>query len=178
MSYFRFSVGCGEEWTRTTELRRGQIYSLLQLPLCDFPIFMFPVVCLGFFRADEGTRTPDRLITNQLLYQLSYIGFFSFVKQLFFCFEAAKILLFFYPAKYFFSFSLSFFSIFSKSILFLIVNFLLISSFSIADLSFHHQNTPFLQCFSASEMSFFLYCSQFECDMLFSILSLHTFFFR
>ena len=38
MSYFRFSVGCGEEWTRTTELRRGQIYSLLQLPLCDFPI--------------------------------------------------------------------------------------------------------------------------------------------
>lgn len=28
----------GEEWTRTTELRRGQIYSLLQLPLCDFPI--------------------------------------------------------------------------------------------------------------------------------------------
>ena len=28
-------------------------------------------------RADEGTRTPDRLITNQLLYQLSYIGFFS-----------------------------------------------------------------------------------------------------
>ena len=42
MSYFRFSVGCGEEWTRTTELRRGQIYSLLQLPLCDFPISMFP----------------------------------------------------------------------------------------------------------------------------------------
>jgi hypothetical protein len=24
--------------------------------------------------ADEGTRTPDLLITNQLLYQLSYIG--------------------------------------------------------------------------------------------------------
>ena len=29
-------------------------------------------------RADEGTRTPDRLITNQLLYQLSYIGFLMF----------------------------------------------------------------------------------------------------
>lgn len=25
-------------------------------------------------RADEGTRTPDLLITNQLLYQLSYVG--------------------------------------------------------------------------------------------------------
>ena len=28
---------CGRGWTRTTELRRGQIYSLLQLPLCDSP---------------------------------------------------------------------------------------------------------------------------------------------
>ena len=27
-----------------------------------------------FGGADEGTRTPDMLITNQLLYQLSYIG--------------------------------------------------------------------------------------------------------
>jgi hypothetical protein len=27
-------------------------------------------------RADGGTRTPDQLITNQLLYQLSYIGIF------------------------------------------------------------------------------------------------------
>jgi hypothetical protein len=26
-------------------------------------------------RAEEGTRTPDQLITNQLLYQLSYFGF-------------------------------------------------------------------------------------------------------
>ena len=26
--------------------------------------------------ADDGTRTHDLLITNQLLYQLSYIGFF------------------------------------------------------------------------------------------------------
>ena len=34
-------------------------------------------------RADEGTRTPDRLITNQLLYQLSYIGFWHFFNPLF-----------------------------------------------------------------------------------------------
>ena len=27
--------------------------------------------------ANEGTRTPDLLITNQLLYRLSYIGIFS-----------------------------------------------------------------------------------------------------
>ncbi len=30
---------CGGGWTRTTELIRGQIYSLLQLPLCDSPVF-------------------------------------------------------------------------------------------------------------------------------------------
>ena len=28
-------------------------------------------------RAREGTRTPDQLITNQLLYQLSYSGLMS-----------------------------------------------------------------------------------------------------
>lgn len=84
---------CGEEWTRTTELRRGQIYSLLQLPLCDFPNIPMPDGSEN--RADEGTRTPDRLITNQLLYQLSYIGFFQRFKQLSFsCFEVAKIQLF------------------------------------------------------------------------------------
>ncbi len=27
-----------------------------------------------FFGADDGTRTCDLLITNELLYQLSYIG--------------------------------------------------------------------------------------------------------
>ena len=30
------------------------------------------------YGANEGTRTPDLLITNQLLYQLSYIGTFPF----------------------------------------------------------------------------------------------------
>ena len=28
-------------------------------------------------KADDGTRTRDLLITNQLLYQLSYIGAFA-----------------------------------------------------------------------------------------------------
>ena len=97
----------GGGWTRTTELFRGQIYSLLQLPLCDSPnivvrLLSFPRVGP---RADEGTRTPDRLITNQLLYQLSYIGFCQPFKQLFFSsIEVAKILLFSNTAKDFFKF--------------------------------------------------------------------------
>ena len=53
-------------------------------------------------RADEGTRTPDRLITNQLLYQLSYIGFCQPFKLLSFSrIEAAKILLFPKPTNIF-----------------------------------------------------------------------------
>ena len=47
MSYYRrfrpFRNLCGGGWTRTTELRRGQIYSLLQLPLCDSPLFYEPI---------------------------------------------------------------------------------------------------------------------------------------
>ena len=30
--------------------------------------------------ANEGTRTPDLLITNQLLYQLSHIGIWELVR--------------------------------------------------------------------------------------------------
>ena len=55
----------GGGWTRTTERIPGQIYSLLQLPLCDSPSANW---------AGRRTRTADRLITNQLLYQLSYTG--------------------------------------------------------------------------------------------------------
>ena len=109
MSYFRFSVGCGGEWTRTTELRRGQIYSLLQLPLCDSPKSDNQLICYFGFRADEGTRTPDRLITNQLLYQLSYIGFpFLFQITLFVVLRLQKYYFFQYW-KIFFTFFCSFF---------------------------------------------------------------------
>jgi hypothetical protein len=34
----------------------------------------WPLGYLPLSRAREGTRTPDQLITNQLLYQLSYSG--------------------------------------------------------------------------------------------------------
>jgi hypothetical protein len=40
---------------------------LYQLSYFRFPLKM---------RAEERTRTADRLITNQLLYQLSYFGLF------------------------------------------------------------------------------------------------------
>ena len=86
MSYFRIREVWlrGGGWTRTTELFRGQIYSLLQLPLCDSPFMVVRLLSFSSVgpRADEGTRTPDRLITNQLLYQLSYIGFCQPFKHL------------------------------------------------------------------------------------------------
>lgn len=56
----------GQGWIRTIELVRGQIYSLLPLAAW-LPTHTY----LG---AREGNRTPDLLITNQLLYQLSYSG--------------------------------------------------------------------------------------------------------
>ena len=52
-------IACGSGWTRTNDTLRWQIYSLLQWPLCDTPIKKW---------ADGGIRTPDPLITNQLLW--------------------------------------------------------------------------------------------------------------
>ncbi len=37
---------------------------------------------LDIIGADERSRTPDLLITNELLYQLSYIGKLSFDEKL------------------------------------------------------------------------------------------------
>ena len=33
-----------------------------------------PRVCTSFREADAGTRTPDPIITSDVLYQLSYVG--------------------------------------------------------------------------------------------------------
>ena len=49
---------------------KQQIYSLSHLATLVYP--------LTKKRAEEGTRTPDLLITNQWLYQLSYFGFLLF----------------------------------------------------------------------------------------------------
>ena len=86
MSYFR--SGLKKEWERKdSNLRRlsQQIYSLSHLTALELSHSCF----CSALRADRGTWTHDRLITNQLLYQLSYIGTALSKNSL--CFEAAKI---------------------------------------------------------------------------------------
>ena len=61
-------------WGRTDSNHRSetqQIYSLSPLATRELPHMKF-VFCLN--GAGRRTRTPDLLITNQLLYQLSYTG--------------------------------------------------------------------------------------------------------
>ena len=70
LSYFRNF--CGQRWIRTTEGVSQQIYSLPHLAtLVTSRIFLIsaaaPPLRIGF-RADGGIRTPDQLITNQLLW--------------------------------------------------------------------------------------------------------------
>jgi hypothetical protein len=45
-------------------------------PLWYLPSYVVVLYCPLKMRAEERTRTADRLITNQLLYQLSYFGLF------------------------------------------------------------------------------------------------------
>ena len=61
LSYSRlyFAVSCGESRIRTCEGMNQQIYSLSSLAAWVSP---------QQFRADGGIRTPDQLITNQLLW--------------------------------------------------------------------------------------------------------------
>ena len=68
----------GGRWIRTTEVSDNRFTVCPLWPLGNSPIF-------GFARADtpaavgagRRTRTPDLLITNQLLYQLSYTSISS-----------------------------------------------------------------------------------------------------
>ncbi len=60
-----FSGGRG--WIRTTEAKTQQIYSLPPLATRELSHIQFALNGAG-----GRTRTPDLLITNQLLYQLSY----------------------------------------------------------------------------------------------------------
>ena len=67
---------------RTYSAIKHQIYSLARLsnsgaPPCGLHIGnsgQYSFACLDKLRATRGIRTPDQLITNQLLYQLSYSG--------------------------------------------------------------------------------------------------------
>ena len=55
-------IFCGERRNRTSEGISQQIYSLPQLTALVSPLNII------FVRADGGIRTPDQLITNQLLW--------------------------------------------------------------------------------------------------------------
>ena len=67
-SHFRatFLFG-GQGWIRTIEVTDGRFTVCSLWPLGNLPIFSFAIGGAG-----GRTRTPDLLITNQLLYQLSY----------------------------------------------------------------------------------------------------------
>ncbi len=85
MSYFRIQK-LGFSWGRVDSNHRTLPRTDLQsvaIAAMRLPHILHPMLLTGLEnRADEGTRTPDRLITNQLLYQLSYIGFSQSFKQL------------------------------------------------------------------------------------------------
>ena len=73
----------GRGWIRTTEAEKQQIYSLPPLAtreLVHIGSAFDPGQIPGFVAGEDGaggrTRTPDLLITNQLLYQLSYTSVF------------------------------------------------------------------------------------------------------
>ena len=68
--FFEPSSSGGRRWIRTTEAKRNRFTVCPLWPLGNAPIFIKPrIERVG---AGERTRTPDLLITNQLLYQLSY----------------------------------------------------------------------------------------------------------
>lgn len=88
-NYLIRKFDCGQSRVRTYVLVREQIYSLSPLtarPSARNRGLQFGVWGLGllpqtsnyrlqtYARAEDGTRTRDLLITNQLLYQLSYFG--------------------------------------------------------------------------------------------------------
>jgi hypothetical protein len=77
------SYGAFDSWARMDSNHRTPKRTDLQsvavghLATCPLPEeFIPPKIPRDLFpyRAREGTRTPDQLITNQLLYQLSYSG--------------------------------------------------------------------------------------------------------
>ena len=59
-----------------------------------WPLWNSPIVVSFYAWADSRTWTNDRLITNQLLYQLSYIGIIF--KERLIVFAVAKIVFFWY----------------------------------------------------------------------------------
>ena len=67
----------GSGWIRTTEVEDNRFTVCPLWPLGNAPICNFDAVGMERGGAGRRTRTPDLLITNQLLYQLSYTSTFS-----------------------------------------------------------------------------------------------------
>ena len=65
----------GRGWIRTTEVTDNRFTVCPLWPLGNSPIFT--LLRCGKIGAGRRTRTPDLLITNQLLYQLSYTSIFQ-----------------------------------------------------------------------------------------------------
>ena len=90
----------GGRWIRTTEVTDNRFTVCPLWPLGNSPIFT--LLRCGKIGAGRRTRTPDLLITNQLLYQLSYTSISAtewiladaapFVKPKFFIFREEGLL--------------------------------------------------------------------------------------
>ena len=78
---------CGGGWTRTTELIRGQIYSLLQLPLCDSPVFYLSQDLDLSRRRDLDPRPRDY---KSRALPLSYAGFLFIILKNLFCLQTVS----------------------------------------------------------------------------------------
>ena len=102
---------CGEGWTRTTELFRGQIYSLLQLPLCDFPIAP-QTMRLRFASRWRDSNPRPRDYKSRALANWATSAFIHSFKQLTYLFRDAKIQHFSYSTNFFFIFIETFFIIY------------------------------------------------------------------
>ena len=63
------AIGLEPIQSETPDLQSGPALQLRRAPYATMPAFPKEGM-----RASRGTRTPDQLITNQLLYQLSYTG--------------------------------------------------------------------------------------------------------
>src|SRR4029078_1778914 len=63
------AIGLEPIQSETPDLQSGPALQLRRSPFATMPAFPEEGM-----RASRGTRTPDQLITNQLLYQLSYTG--------------------------------------------------------------------------------------------------------
>ena len=146
MSYFRFSLfgACGGGWTRTTELFRGQIYSLLQLPLCDSPPYLRCNLPGDCFEPMKGLEPPTGWL--QISYSTNWVtsAFLTFQTTLFSSNEVAKILLFPILTKFFFIFHQKKSSTVYFSILYILIFFYLHPNFRYAKCHFQPQKMRFL----------------------------------